>query len=126
MKEGFCQVAGCGFLSLSPPWGWKWCWGALGSTQGGSSIRPEGNGSLGGGSFAAGEHPPDGVGETPGGIDSSDFGSPLLGESFHDVLMPVAVGGMPLVWVAASISAQRSHLGPCLVNGPLRSVSPDW
>jgi hypothetical protein len=76
----------------------------------------------------SGEHVPDRLGELAGDLHPSDLGPALGAESGAGVLVVVTVEGMAggVAWVAASISAQRSQVGPFLASGPRWSRLPDW
>jgi hypothetical protein len=57
--------------------------------------------------LVAGEHVPDGFGESAGEVDLGDLGAALLADARFQLLVAVAVGGVGAGWVAASTSAQR-------------------
>ena len=91
--------------------------GLSGSQSGGGACRSEGLERL-----VAGEHVPDRLGESAGDVDLGDFGAALAAEPAFGALVALLeerVCGRRAI--AASISAQRRYLGPCLDSGPRRS-----
>jgi hypothetical protein len=64
-----------------------------------------------------GEHVPDGLGQLAGDLDAGDGRAALAAEPPPGGRVVVAVEGWRPAWVAASISAHRSHVGPFLLKG---------
>ena len=68
---------------------------------------------------------PDRLGEPAGEIDLGDLGAALAAQAALGVLVVLGVVGCLQAFSAASNSAQRRYLGPCLEIGPRASVAPD-
>jgi hypothetical protein len=72
-----------------------------------------------------GEHVPDRLGEAAGEVDLGDLRAALAPQAALGGQVAVAVVGCLQAFRAASNSAQRKYLGPCLLIGPRASTAPD-
>ena len=76
--------------------------------------------------LVAGEHVPDRLGEPAGDVDLGDLRAALACRAGACALVAVAVDRVSAGVRGGLDQRPAQVLGPGLVSGPRRSVSPDW